>query len=178
MKKPHLVVEIENPSDVHQGKYKILNLKVKNKRSAGILKFSNQTATQVRVYLTFKDFASKTDLFTTIARWNTTREPLTPDYKTVDVGLALTNQREVISPDEEPSLSVAIKKSGEIECYAFNNESYLQQADFANPKWKISDDKVIVIAKVQTAEVENIEASFLLINKAVLNQFSISKYKE
>ena len=59
MKKPHLVVEIENPSDVHQGKYKILNLKVKNKRSAGILKFSNQTATQVRVYLTFKTLHQK-----------------------------------------------------------------------------------------------------------------------
>lgn len=178
-KKPHLKIETADASDLNlpQGKYRTLNLKVKNERVSGLRAFFNQTATQVRAILIFKDFDSKKELFKLIARWNTTREPLTPDYKQIDVGLALTNPREVISPGEEASLSVVIKKDKTKKCHPFNNESYLHP-DFAKPEWEIVDDKFIVTVRVQSAETENKEVDFIVTSKSVLFQFSISDFKD
>jgi hypothetical protein len=176
-KRPNLHIEVDKTSDLTlpQGNFKILNLKVKNMKRPGIRQYFDQTATQVRVYLTFKDFDSKVDLFTVIARWNTTREPLTPDYNKVDVGLALTNPREVISPNEEASLSVAIRKDGSNTFFAFNNESYLHLGDFAKPEWGLSDERVLISAKVQTAEIETPDYLFIISSKNHISSFKLSK---
>lgn len=179
-KKPHLTIGEAQSSelDLPQGKYKIVNLKVKNDRKSGLTsKFFNQTATQVRASIIFKDFESKNKLFELIGRWNTTREPLTPDYSKADPGLALTSQREVISPGEEITLSIAIKKDKSNKCFPFNNESYLHLPDFSKPEWELSDDKILVSVKIQSAEIETDEINFILINKSVLSQFSISSNK-
>lgn len=176
--KPDLHITIANASNLSlsNGKYKSLNLKILNKRRHGVMKFFNKTATQLRCSITFYDFASKKQLFENkiIARWNTTREPLTPDYKQVDVGLALTNPREVLTPGEETTISVAIKKDGVSSCYPFNNESYLHK-DFSKPEWEIKDDKFTVKVLLQPAESEDMSAEFLVLNKANLSQFKISK---
>jgi hypothetical protein len=159
-----------------QGRFKAVNIKVINRRRTSFRSFFNQTATQVRGILIFKDFDSKKELFKIVARWNTTREPLTPDYKQVDVGLALTNPREVISPGEEATIPVAIKKEKNTSCYPFNNESYLHQ-DYSKPEWELADDKVIVSVQVKSAELELSPVDFLIINKKSLSQFSISVVK-
>ena len=179
-KKPNLKVEIGEPSNLElpQGKYKSLNLMVKNERKTGLFSFFNQTVTQTRVTLIFKDFDSKVELFRLVARWNTTREPLTPDYSKVDPGLTLTNPREVITPGEELSLPVAIKKDKSKSFHPFNNESYRYLPNFAKPEWKISSDKVLVTVKIQSAEIESEGFSFVILNKSGLTQFSISNYND
>ena len=144
----------------------------------GIRGLFNQTATQVRATLIFRDFNSKKEIFQPqpiVARWNSTREPLTPEYDKVDVGLALTNPREIIAPGEEVTLSVAIKKENTTSCYPFNNESYLFLPDYAKPDWEIVDDKFIVSVNVNTAEVIEKTENFIIINKKRLSQFNISK---
>lgn len=179
-KRPHLVIDSTSPSELNlpQGKYKILNLIVKNIKETGWRGLFNQTATQVRATLYYKDFDAKKEIFQpqpVIARWNTTREPLTPEYNKVDVGLALTNPREVIAPGEEITLSVAIKKDKATNCYPFNNESYLYLPDYAKPDWELIDDKFIVSATVKTAETGEKCSNFVVINKKGLSQFSIAK---
>ena len=179
-KKPNLKVETGEASNLPlpQGKYKSLNIIVKNERKTGLQGFFNQTATQARATLIFKDFGSKVELFRLVARWNTTREPLTPDYSKVDPGLALTNPREVITPGEELSLSVAIKKDKSRSFHPFNNESYRYLPDFAKPEWEMMDDKVLVVVRIQSAEIESEDFNFVIHNKSGLAQFSISSYKD
>lgn len=179
-KKPNLIVKIGEPSNLNlpQGKYKSLNLIVKNERKTGLFSFFNQTATQTKVTLIFKDFDSKVELFRLIARWHTTREPLTPDYNKVDPGLALTSSREVITPGEELPLAVVIKKDKQKNFYPFNNESYMYPPDFAKPEWEMADDKALVAVKIQSAEVENEDFSFVILNKSDLTQFSIASYND
>lgn len=179
-KRPKLKVVTGDESNLPlpQGKYKSLNLIVKNERKTGILGFFNQTATQTRATLVFKEFDSKVELFRIVARWNTMREPLTPDYSKVDPGLALTNPREVITPGEELSVSVVIKKDKTNSFHPFNNESYRYLPDFAKPEWEISDDKVLVTVKIQSAEIETEDFNFIILNKSGLAQFSIFSYKD
>ena len=64
-RKPHLQIDLTDFSDLNlnQGKFKILNLKVRNKRMTGIRGLFNQTATQVRATLIFRDFNSKKEIF-------------------------------------------------------------------------------------------------------------------
>lgn len=177
LRRPNFFVEIADPSnlELEQGKFRSVNIKVANERRRGWKSFFNQTATQVRVYLIFKDYDSKKPLFNKIvARWNTTREPLTPDYKQVDVGLALTNPREVISPGEEASVPIAIKKEGNKNFYPFTNESYLH-SDFSKSEWELEDNRIIVSVQVHSAEIELKEVDFLITHKKQLSQFNISK---
>ncbi len=174
-RKPNLILEITADSDivVNSNKYKILNLKLKNVKKTGWKKFFNQTATQIRAIVQILDFDSNKEMIEFIARWNTTREPLTPDYKQVDVGLALTAPREVLSPGEESSMSIVIKKDGKDSCYPFNNESYLH-SDFSKPSWEIKDGKFLVSVLVQSAEREKNFSDFLVMNKGGLSRFKIS----
>jgi hypothetical protein len=178
-KKPKLIVKIGEPSNLNltQGKFKSLNLILKNKREAGLRSFFNQTATQTKATLIFKDFDSKVELFRLIARWHTTREPLTPSYDKVDPGLALTNPREVITPGEEIGLAVVIKKDKQKNFHPFNNESYMY-ADYAKPEWEMVDDKVLVTVKIQSAEAESEDFDFVILNKSDLTQFSIANYND
>lgn len=177
-RKPELLINKADPSDLNlqQGKFRSLNLKIVNKRKTGVKRFFNQTATQLRCQLIFLDFESRAEIFEDkiIARWNTTREPLTPDYKQVDIGLALTNPREVVAPGEIATISILIKKEGIDSCYPFNNESYLSP-NFSKKEWEISDKKFIVRALLQSAESDEITADFLVLNKSNLSQFKISK---
>ncbi|HHT9138808.1 MAG TPA: hypothetical protein ACFYEK_16390 [Candidatus Wunengus sp. YC60] len=177
LKKPdlHIVCADASNLSLEAGKYKILNLKILNSRRTGVKKFFNQTATQLRCQIIFHDFESQAELLEnkTIARWNTTREPLTPDYKQVDIGLALTYPREVLAPGEEATISVVIKKEGVESCYPFNNESYLHK-DFSKSEWEIKDNKFLVEILLQSAEIDIVSSEFLVLNKANLSQFKIS----
>jgi hypothetical protein len=113
---------------------------------------------------------------TVIARWNSSREPLTPDYKNVDLGLALTHPREVLVPGDENEISVVIRKKDNKYCFPFSNESYIYQGkDFEVPGWKIEDDKFIVVVRIQCAEVDKMGGVFVVLNKSSLEQFKIEK---
>lgn len=178
LKKPNLQIQITSPSDLNlpQGEFRILNLKVSNTRKRRIIKYFDQTATQLKATLYFCDYDSGVQILDPIVgRWNTTKEPLSPDGKFVDNGLALVPQREVLPPGEETSLSIAIKKLDNDNCFPFNNESYLYLPDFANPKWKIEDEKFIVYVKLQSAEAEKESKKFIVINKGGLDRFKISQ---
>jgi len=176
---PNLEIQIAEPSNLSlsQGNFKSLNLKIVNINRKGVLKFLNKSATQVRVFLYFRDFSSKVLMNDVIARWNNSREPLTPDYKNVDLGLALTHPREVLVPGEENTLSVAIRKKENKYCFPFSNESYIyQNRDFEVPGWKIEDDKFFVDVRIQSAEVDKIAGTFIVLNKSTLEQFKIEKF--
>lgn len=175
---PDLEVQISDPSKLSltQGEFKSLNLKIINKKRDGILRFLNRPATQVKVFLYFSDFPSKGLMNTVIARWNNSREPLTPDYKNVDLGLALTHPREVLVPGDENEISVAIRKKDNRYCFPFSNESYIYQSkDFEVPGWKIEDDKFLVTVRIQSAEVDKMGGVFVVLNKSTLEQFKIEK---
>jgi len=176
IKKPNLQIVTSDPSDLKlpTGEFRILNLKIINKKKNGILEYFNQTATQVRAKLIFRDYLSKAEMIRIVARWNTTREPLTPDYKTIDVGSALTSPKEVLSPGEEATISVVIRENKDSDCYPFNNESYLFNK-FKKPEWKIKDDKFVVDVLIQSGEIEKPTEKFLVINKGDLKQFNITK---
>lgn len=180
--KPNIEVEISDYSDLPlpQGKFKSLNLQIANKRYTGILSFLNRTVTQARIVLSFQDYPSKVamgGMDRIIARWNSSREPVTPDYHDVDIGLALTNPREVIVPGERTTISVAIKKQGWTSCYPFNNESYIYQKkdDFKKPGWEINDDKFYVAVYIESAGLQKQLGEFIVLNKDGLEQFKISK---
>ncbi len=179
--KPNLEVQLTNPSNLSlsQGKFKSLNLKIKNKKRDGILQFLNKSATQVRVFLYFSDFPTAILMNSVIARWNSSREPLTPDYKYVDLGLALTHPREVLVPGEESEISIAIRKDDKPYCFPFNNSSYIYQQDnFEVPGWKIEDKKFIVVVRIQTAEIDKFGGVFIVLNKSSLEQFKINKPRD
>lgn len=175
---PDLQVSVAEPSKLplKQGEFKSLNLKITNTKKIGALKFLNRTATQIRVRLEFLDFHSKVSMNTIVARWNSSREPVTPDYKKVDIGLALVPPREVLVPGEESTISVVIRKKDNKYCFPFNNYSYLyQEKDFETEGWKIDDDKFIVKVKIQSAEIDKIGGEFVVLNKSTLEQFKIEK---
>lgn len=177
---PKIIVEASDPSklSLSQGEFKSLNLKILNIKRTGLLKFLNKSATQVRIYLYFRDFPSKALMNEVIARWNNSRQPLTPDYKNVDIGLALTHPREVLVPGEENTISVAIRKKENKYCFPFSNESYVQQNnDFEVPGWKIEDDKFLVDIRVQSAETDMFLGRFIVLNKSTLDQFNIEQFK-
>lgn len=178
--KPKLEVKLANPSNLPlpQGNFKSLNLKIVNKRREGILQFLNKPATQLRILLYFADFPTATLMNTVIARWNSSREPLTPDYKFIDYGLALTNPREVLVPGEEGEISVAIRKEDKSYCFPFNNTSYIyQQKDFEVPGWEIDDDKFIVVVRIQSAEIDKLGGVFIVLNKSSIDQFKIDNFR-
>ena len=175
---PDLEIQIADTSKLSlaQGEFKSLNLKIINKKRDGILRFLNRSATQVKVFLYFSDFSSRVLMNTVIARWNNSREPLTPDYKNVDLGLALTHPREVLVPGDENEISVAIRKKDNRYCFPFSNESYIYQSkDFEVPGWKIEDDKFVVTVRIQSAEVDKMGGVFIVLNKSTLEQFKIEK---
>ncbi|TSC90102.1 MAG: hypothetical protein G01um10145_206 [Microgenomates group bacterium Gr01-1014_5] len=179
--KPDIEIQVSEPSNLSlsQGVFKSLNLKILNKKRYGILQFLNRPATQVRVYLLFSDYSSRALMNTVIARWNNSREPLTPDYQDVDFGLALTHPREVLVPGEENTISVAVRKKDNKYCFPFSNESYIyQNKDFEVPGWKIEDDKFIVVVRMQSAEMDKIGGVFIILNKSTLEQFKIEKVEE
>lgn len=179
--KPTLELSVDKPSilPLAQGKFKSLNLKITNKKRKGILKIFNRSATQIRIFLYFKDFSTGALMYSVIARWNDTREPLTPDYKDIDIGLALTHPREVLVPGQSNIISVAIKKENNTYCFPFSNESYMyQKRDFEVPGWKIEDDKFMVVVGIQSAEIDKIGGVFTILNKNYLEQFKIvEQYK-
>ncbi len=175
---PDLEVQVANSSilKLTQGEFKSLNLKIMNKRKEGIFRFLNRPATQVRILLYFADFDSRVLMNSVIARWNNSREPLTPDYKNVDLGLALTHPREVLVPGDENEISVAIRKKDNKYCFPFSNESYIYQSkDFEVPGWRIDDDKFIISVRIQTAEIDKLAGVFVVLNKSTLEQFKIEK---
>lgn len=175
---PNIEVTVADPSDLAltQGKFKSLNLKIINKEKKGILRFLNKPATQVKVFLYFADFSTKVLMNTVTARWNNSREPLTPDYKGVDLGLALTHPREILVPGEENTISVAIRKDDKSYCFPFSNESYIyQNKDFEVPGWKIDDDKILLTVRVQSAEMDRLAGVFIVLNKSTLRNFKIQK---
>lgn len=175
-RKPRFLVKIGKPSLLFQGSHKTLNLKVVNEKREGIASLFNHVATQVRIYLHFLDYPTKAGFNNVIARWNRSREPVTPDYKSIDIGLALTNPREVLVPGEEGEISVVIRKKDNPSCFPFNNESYLYaNKDYAKPDWEIKDDKFIVMVQIQSAEVQGITREFLVLNKGTLEQFKITE---
>lgn len=177
-KKPKFTVEITKPSLIRDNNYKVLNLKITNRKRDGISLVFDHVATQIRLYLYFLDYPSRSEFNKIVARWNSSREPLTPDYQKVDVGLALTNPREVLVTGEEGEISVVIRKQDKESCFPFNNESYLyanrQDYAYAKPEWEIKDDKFIVKVEVQSAEVQNFSKEFLVLNKGTLDQFKIT----
>jgi hypothetical protein len=177
--KPGIEVKVGNPSKLllDQGEFKSLNLKVINKKRNGFFTIFNKPATQIKIFLYFSDFQSRIAINTIVARWNSSREPLTPNNKEVDVGLALTHPREVLVPGEESEISVAIKKRNINYCLPFSNESYIyQNKDFEVPTWwKIRDDKFFVTVRFQSAEMEKMAGVFVVINKNNLEQFKIEK---
>ena len=181
---PLLEIRIAEPSllPLQQGKFKSLNLEITNKKREGIWKILNRPATQVRIILSFQDYPSKIEMNgmdRIIARWNSSREPVTPNYQDVDIGLALTNPREVVVPGERTTISVAIKKEGWTFCYPFNNESYIYQKkdDFKRPGWEITDDKFYVRVYIECAELQKQLGEFIVLNKTGIEQFKISQIK-
>ena len=181
---PLLEIRIAEPSllPLQQGKFKSLNLEITNKKREGIWKILNRPATQVRIILSFQDYPSKIEMNgmdRIIARWNSSREPVTPNYQDVDIGLALTNPREVAVPGERTTISVAIKKEGWTFCYPFNNESYIYQKkdDFKRPGWEITDDKFYVRVYIECAELQKQLGEFIVLNKTGIEQFKISQIK-
>lgn len=181
-KEPKLSIKISEPSNLHlsQGNFKSLNLELTNKNYKGFLKFLNRTLTQARIKLIFRDYPTMvpiTGLENINARWNSSREPLTPDYKKVDFGSALIGTREVLVPGESTTFSVVIKKDKWKSCYPFNNESYIYQEkdDFKRPGWEIYDSKFYVTVLVQSAEMYKELGEFIVLNKSNLEQFTISK---
>jgi len=176
--KPNIEVQVAEPSklSLSQGEFKSLNLKIIHKKRSGILQFFNKPATQIKIFLFFHDFSSKVLMNTVTARWNDSREPLTPDYKNVDIGLALTHPREVLVPGQVSVISVVIKKENNSYCFPFSNESYIYQGkDFEVPGWKIEDDKFIVVVGIQSAEIDKVGGAFVVLNKNNLEQFKIEK---
>ncbi len=175
-RKPKFLIKRGKPSLLFEDNYKTLNLKIINVKRKGITSFLNHVATQVRVYLYFLDYPSKVEFNKIIARWNSSREPVTPDYKNVDVGLALTNPREVLVSGEEGEISVVIRKKDKTSCFPFNNESYLYwKQDYSKPEWEIKDGKFIIRVEVQSAEVQDVIKEFLILNKGTIEQFKISE---
>lgn len=175
-RKPKFLLKIGKQSLLFEGNYKTLNLKVVNKKREGVFSLFNHVATQVRAYIRFLDYPTKAEFNKVIARWNSSREPVTPDYKNVDIGLALTNPREVLVPGEEGEISVVVKKKDNPSCFPFNNESYLYaNKDYSKPDWEIKDDKFIVMVEIQSAEVQDFAREFLVLNKGTLEQFKITE---
>ena len=173
-RKPRFLVKIGKPSLLFGGSHKVLNLKIVNEKRKGISSFFNHVATQMRVYLHFLDYPTKAAFNKVTARWNSSREPVTPDYKNVDVGLALTNPREVLVPGEEGEISVAIRKKDNSSCFPFNNESYLYaNKDYSKHDWEIKDDKFILKVEIQSAEAQDDTRDFLVLNKGTFEQFKI-----
>lgn len=114
---PKLSIEVSEPSNLSlsQGNFKSLNLELTNKKYKWFLKFLNRTLTQARIKLSFRDYPTKipiAGLENINARWNSSREPLTPDCKNTDKGLALTGFREILVPGESVTISIIIKKRG------------------------------------------------------------------
>lgn len=184
--KPKIEINQSDSSNLqlNQGKFKSLNLEIYNRRYTGILSFLNRSITQARIILSFQDYPSKATIGgmeRIIARWNSSKEPVTPDYHDVDIGLALTNPREVVVPGEKTTISIAIKKEGWTFCYPFNNESYIYQkrqpGDFKKPGWEIRDDKFYVEVYLESAELQVLLGKFIVLNKNSLEQFKISKAK-
>lgn len=176
--KPNLKIEIGKPSILSNGKLKVLNLKVLNVKRK-VLFLLNHTATQVRIYIHLLDYPSKAEFNNIIARWNSSREPVTPDYANVDIGLALTNPREVLVPGEEGEVSVVVKKKDSDSCYPFNNHSYVYaKDDYLKPEWEIKDNKFIVRVEIQSAETQKIIDEFIVLNKGTIDSFVISKLIE
>lgn len=175
--KPKIKVRVGNPSILFDGNFKTLNLGVVNEKRGGILVLFNHVATQVRIHLHFLDYPSRAEFNDVIARWNSSREPVTPDYKNVDTGLALTNPREVLVPGQPGEISVVIRKRDSQFCFPFNNESYLHK-DYSKPQWEIKDDKFIVRVEFKSAEVHETVGEFIVLNKGTIDQFKIAELEK
>jgi|GEM_PF-3535619 len=176
LRKPKFLIKKGNPSLLFNNNYKTLNLIITNEKRKGFRSLFNHVATQVRIYLHFLDYPTKSEFNKVIARWNSSREPVTPDYKNVDVGLALTNPRDMLVPGEESEISVVIRKKDKLSCFPFNNESYLYwNKDYSKPDWEITDDKFIVMVEIQSAEIQDTTVEFLILNKSSLEQFKITE---
>jgi hypothetical protein len=172
--KPNIKVEVGNISLMKEKGLKTLNLKLINKKK--IPSIFDRTATQVRIYLYFLDYPSQSEFNKIIARWNNSKEPVTPDYKNIDIGLALTNPREVLVPGQEEEISIVMRGNNDTFCYPFNNESYIHyEKNYFKPEWKITDKKFIVKVEMQSAEIQKVLGYFLVLNKATLEQFKITK---
>ncbi|QQG43980.1 MAG: hypothetical protein HYW86_03905 [Candidatus Roizmanbacteria bacterium] len=141
--------------------YKFMNVSVINVKR-GILSFfiSSNTATNARVWLSFLDPETKAELLKINGRWTTTKEPV--DYHGgVNIGDALLVSRETIPPDESTEISIAIKKQGMDECYAFNNESYLYS--WEKPDFQLDQKRYLLKVKI-AAEGKEWVRNFILLN--------------
>lgn len=141
--------------------YKFINVKAKNVKR-GIFSFfiSSNTATNSRVWLSFLDPVTNAELLKINGRWTTTKEPV--DYHGgVNIGDALIVSRETIPPDESTEISVAVKKQGTDECYAFNNESYLYS--WQKPDFQLDQKRYIVQIKI-AAEGKEWTKNLVLLN--------------
>lgn len=166
LRKPSLRVGVGSVSDHPGGAYRFVHIDVAN---VGLLPrlLRARPASLCRASLTFCDAVTGTARFTLEGRWSSRREPLIylPGQAPFpDPGAALTGHRETIVQGDPPhSIVVAIKHEGDVNCYGFNDRSYLSEGG-RNPEWALPEGRYLVRCEVAFEEGDA-ATDFLLGNR-------------
>ena len=184
-KKPRLIFSIDNGAIAQRTDgvvYRIVSLRVKNTKRPSLLRAFDQTANNARCFVAFSDPSDNHELKSVNGRWASGREPYDYIAEKVDLGAVLIPQREVIPPNEDGVVNVAVKFEGEDHFYAFNNESYAPGDDggaWRHTKLRFGQDHLLVTVEVLTEGHRVKSRNFLLRNpNASVDNFEVSEVKK
>ncbi|OGK51762.1 hypothetical protein A3B02_02430 [Candidatus Roizmanbacteria bacterium RIFCSPLOWO2_01_FULL_42_14] len=177
LRKPTITFRPAEDSEFARGgkKFKFINIIVKNSKQNPIKKFliGNSSLNNARVWLLFRDYASKIEVLRINGRWASTKEPVDYNSGQPIISETLILSRDTIPPGEEASVAVAIKEFSENIFFGFNNESYLHS--WKHPDYELKDDKYWVQLHI-LADGEEYYHEFLLLNSSKgLKNFKILK---
>ena len=150
--------------DYTHGRFRFVHVRVRN-RELRLWRWQlGRPATFCRAELSFGDLGTPAARFQIDGRWSSLPEPVQqfPGGAVLDPGAVLSRPREFLNPGDEPLLCVAIKKTGEGACFAFNNRSYLHQPDWSNPAWALGQGTYWVRVRVAAAEVDAVRVFYLV----------------
>jgi hypothetical protein len=160
------VGDVADGSDQRGGTFRIVHLRVSNVGLRFWRWQIRRPATQCRAELAFGDLGAHGPRFVVDGRWSSLPEPVqnTPVGQVLDAAAVFGRPREVLNPADPVLLCVAIKRDGAVDCFAFNNRSYLHPQS-SNPAWALGPGTYWVRVRLVAAEVEETRV-FELVNTA------------
>ncbi len=167
LRSPNLGIQIGGVADgsYAHGTFRFVHVRITNKGWRLWRWQIRRAATLCRAEVSFGDLQSSAPRFKIDGRWTSIPEPVhyTADRTIADLGLALAIPREHINPGDHAEVAIALKKDGDLDCFAFNNRSYLYPPNWSNPEWRLERGTYWVRVLVTSGEVQA-QGSFYLIN--------------
>ena len=179
LRKPNLALNIETPpldvpADAPQKRH--LRLVLRNKPLVfGLRWMQRSAALQCRGTVTFHNKDGQ-DVFgkTMAVRWAGSPEPINLSGQIVDlqqpaqlvyriINVTGMESRMDVYPGEQEMLDIAVRFSGEPECFGWNNESYFN--NWRTPGWKL-DRGAYLVRVVIASSGSKFVGRFLLMNEA------------